>query len=375
MLHTLAQLPDLTPPKLVTIDERVSGAPFIGDLEGPEAFTGCEEMAPNETAMIVYTAAMDGYPLGAQLTHGSLFYDSLAFARQSFKGDDDNSEILYSLLPLFHSYGFTNGFLVPLTGGVTCLLLGTSMRGRTVVNLMETYRPTQIISVPALFHGLVKPLAEKSLFCSGLRNLTSGGIRISLRLLKLYKEKLGLMIREGYGLTEASPVVTWNGLDRAPKFGTVGPPISCCQVKIVDEGGETLPAGTKGEVMVKGTNLFSGYLDRPEHTRKAFRDGWFATGDLGFLDDDGYLTLTGLKKDMINVFGLKAYPREIERLLLNHSDIASARIQGEWHHRYGDIVTGDIFQKPGHTISERGFFDWCRQHLSPYKIPRKIRIH
>ena len=285
------------------------------------------------------------------------------------------SELLYSLLPLFHTYGFTNGFLVPLVGAVTCLLLGTSMRGRTVVNLMAHYRPTQIISVPAIFQGLVKPLSERPGLRSGIKNLTSGGIGISKKLLGVYKEKLGLTISEGYGLTEASPVVTWNGLHRPPKFGTVGPPLSCCQIKIVDNQGVELSPGEEGEVLVKGSNLFSGYLNRPEHTQKAFVDGWFRTGDLGRLDDEDYLTITGLKKDMINVFGLKAYPREIERLLGNHPDIASARIRGEWHDRYGDIVAGDIYLKPGRTMSEKTFFDWCRRHISPYKIPRKVQIH
>ncbi len=374
-LNAFDLIPGLTPPDLMTIDEKAPSTPFIEELDASEALLHCEKMVPDETAMIVYTAAMDGYPLGAKLTHGSLFYDSVAFARKSFRENGADSEIVFSLLPLFHSYGFTNGFLVALTGGVTCLLLGTSMRGRTVVGLMENYRPTQIISVPAIFYALVKPLSERPDSCSSLRNLTSGGIKISKRLLNVYKERFGLIISEGYGLTEASPVVTWNGLDRPPKFGTVGPPLSCCQVKIVDDKGQKLSPGEVGEVLIRGSNLFSGYLNRPEHTREAFMDGWFRTGDLGRVDDEDYLTLTGLKKDMINVFGLKAYPKEIERLLGNHPDVASARIWGEWHQRYGDIVAGEIFLKPGRITTERAFFDWCRHHISPYKIPRKIRIH
>jgi len=375
ILNAFDLIQDLGSPSLMTIDEKAPFTPFVEELDVSAPFRRCEKVAADETAMIVYTAAMDGYPLGAELTHGSLYHDSVAFARKSFKENDADSEILFSLLPLFHTYGFTNGFLVPLAGCVTCLLLGTSMRGRTVVHHMEHYRPTQIISVPAIFHALVKALSERPDFCSGLRNLTSGGIKISKRLLNLYKEKLGLIISEGYGLTEASPVVTWNGLDRPPKFGTVGPPLSCCQVKIVDEKGHELPRGEVGEVLVSGSNLFSGYLNQPEHTRKAFMGDWFRTGDLGRLDDEDYLTLTGLKKDMINVFGLKAYPKEIERLLGNHPDIASSRIWGEWHQRYGDIVAGEVFLKPGRIMTERAFFDWCRKNVSPYKIPRKIRIH
>ena len=365
----------LIPPSFITIDKKAPSNPSIEDLDLSKATSHWEEVAPDETAMIVYTAAMDGYPLGAELTHGSLFYDSVAFAEKSFRKNDTGSEILFSLLPLFHTYGFTNGFLVPLMGSVTSLLLGTSMRGRTVVSLMKDYRPTQIISVPAIFHALVKPLSERPEFCSRLRNLTSGGIRIPKRLLNIYKEKLGLIISEGYGLTEASPVVTWNGLDRPPKFGTVGPPLSCCQVKIVDDSGKALSPGEEGEVLVRGSNLFSGYLNKPEHTQKAFMDGWFKTGDLGRLDDENYLTLTGLKKDMINVFGLKAYPREVERLLMNHPDIESARVRGEWHLRFGDIVAGEIFLRPGSVTNERSFLEWCRQNMSPYKIPRKIRIN
>ncbi|MFH1083852.1 MAG: AMP-binding protein [Pseudomonadota bacterium] len=370
--YTLSQCP--ISPHLITIDEKAPSIPFIEDLDLSNASSHWEKMTPDETAMIVYTAAMDGYPLGAKLTHGSLFYDTVAFAGKSFGRNDTHPEILFSLLPLFHTYGFTNGFLVPLAGSVTCLLLGTSIRGRTVVGLMENYRPTQIISVPAIFHTLIKPLSERPEFCSRVRNLTSGGIKISKRLLDIYKRKLGLVISEGYGLTEASPVVTWNGLDRPPKFGTVGPPLSCCQVKIVDDSGKELPPGQEGEVLVRGLNIFSGYLDKPEHTQDAFTDGWLKTGDLGSLDEENYLTLTGLKKDMINVFGLKVYPKEVERLLMYHPNIESAHIWEEWHRKYGEIVVGEIFLRQGSVMNERGFFNWCRQNISPYKIPRKIRM-
>ena len=365
----------LIPPSLITIDKKAPSTIFLEELDFSKATSHWEEMATDETAMIVYTAAMDGYPLGAELTHGSLFYDSVSFAEKSFSENDTGSEILFSILPLFHTYGFTNGFLVPLVGGVTCLLLGSSVRGRTVVGLMKHYRPTQIISVPAIFHALLKPLSERPEFCSRLRNLTSGGIRISKRLMNIYREELGLTISEGYGLTEASPVVTWNGLDRPPKFGTVGPPLPCCRVKIVDDTGKKLPPGEEGEVLVKGSNIFAGYLKKPEHTQNAFVNGWFKTGDLGHVDKENYLTLTGLKKDMINVFGLKAYPKEIERLLLYHPEIESARIYREWHEKYGDIVAGEISLKPGSTMNKQGFLHWCRENISPYKIPRRIRIN
>ena len=208
-----------------------------------------------------------------------------------------------------------------------------------------------------------------------MNNLTSGGIGISVELLEKYHDLLGLSISEGYGLTECSPVITWNGLSHPPKFGTVGYPLACCEVKILDNKGREVPAGVEGEVLARGLNVFSRYFNQPEHTKKAFVDDWFMTGDLGYLDKDNYLTLTGLKKDMINIFGLKAYPKEVEKILSYHPDIESARVWGEWHPRHRDVVACEVFLRSGGTMTEKDLTNWCRQNISSYKIPRKIRIH
>ncbi len=367
-------LEDSQLPCIVTIDERDPSAVFLGDIDQTRGEPRCEPMEPEATAMVVYTAAKDGYPLGAKLTHASLFYDA-AFVRDAvYDPDDTEGEVTGSVLPLFHTYGFTAGLLAPLAGGVTSLLLNTSMGGRKIVDIMEAYMVTQILSVPAIFFSILKPLSEKPSFCSRLKNVVSGGIAISLELLKRYKEQLGLSINEGYGITEASPVVTWNQIDHPPRFGTVGYPLGCCEVKVVDDNGADLPAGHNGEVLVRGINLFSGYLDKEERTREAFVDGWFRTGDLGYLDGENYLTLTGLKKDMVNIFGLKVYPGEVERILLNHPDIESARIWGEWDEKYGNLVACEISVKPGRGMTADEFLRWCRHNISPYKIPRKVRI-
>lgn len=368
-------LEDYQLPRIVTIDERDPSAIFLGDIDLTRREPRCEPMEPEATAMVVYTASKDGYPLGAKLTHASVFYDT-AFVRDAvYDPDDTEHEVTGSILPLFHTYGFTAGLLAPLAGGVTSLLLNTSMGGRKIVDVIEAYLVTQILSVPAIFFSILKPLSGKPAFCSRLKNVVSGGIAISLELLERYKKQLGLSINEGYGITEASPVVTWNLIDRPPKFGTVGYPLACCEVKVVDDNGEELTAGHKGEVLVRGINLFSGYLDKEECTREAFVDGWFRTGDLGYLDEENYLTLTGLKKDMVNIFGLKVYPGEVERILLNHPDIESARIWGEWDEKYGNLVACEISMRPGQGMTVDEFLRWCRHNISPYKIPRKVRIH
>ncbi|MFO8165915.1 MAG: AMP-binding protein [Desulfatiglandales bacterium] len=358
----------------ITIDKKVSSMIFINDLDFSQELTHYEIMASDDTAMIVYTAAMDGYPLGAELTHASIFYNAVFFAERAFK-DNAQSEVVSSILPLFHCFGFTVGFLMPLAGGATCLLLNTSSGGSKIVSLLDSYQATHIISVPAILLTIMKPLSERSDLCSQLKNIATGGVKISMNLLKKYQDQLGLAINEGYGLTEASPAVTWNQIERPPKLGTVGYPLGCCQIKIVDDAGEELPPGHEGEILVKGLNLFTKYTNQPEHTHNSFINNWFKTGDLGYLDNENYLTLTGLKKDMINIFGLKVYPKEVEKILLYHPYIQSVRIWGEWHQKYGDIVAGEVSLKSGRIISEKDFRNWCIQNISPYKVPRKIIIN
>jgi long-chain acyl-CoA synthetase len=367
-------LEDCRLPCMVTIDERDPSTTFIGDIDLTRRETRCEPMDPEATAMVVYAAPKDGYPLGAELSHASLFYDTAFFRDAAYDADDSAAEVTGVGLPLFHTYGFTTGLLVPLAGGVPALLLNTSMGGRKMVEIMEAYQVTQILSVPAIYFSILKPLSKKPAFCSRLKNLVTGGIAMPLKLLEAYKEQLGLCINEGYGITEASPVVTWNSGDRPTKFGTVGYPLGCCEVKVVDDTGEDCEAGQEGEVLVKGLNLFSGYFHNQQSTREAFSDGWFQTGDLGYLDEEDYLTLTGLKKDMINIFGLKVYPQEVERILLNHPDIGSVSIWGDWDERYGNLVACEISLKPGREMATDEFLRWCRHNISPYKIPRKVKI-
>jgi long-chain acyl-CoA synthetase len=362
-------------PHVITLDEKAPSTTFIQELDFSLPSSTCEVMEPHDSAMIVYTAAMDGYGLGAKLTHESLFYDTVSVADEAFKHDDSECEVVVCILPLFHTYGFTTGFLTPLAGGMTCLLLNTAMGGRKIVGIMEAYGATQVFTVPAIYFSIMKPLSEKPELCSQLNNLTSGGIALPMKLLQGYQRQLGLNISEGYGLTETSPVVAWNRADKSPKFGTVGYPLACCQVKVVDDAGKDLPPGKEGNVLVRGLNLFSGYLNQPERTRNAFLEDWFKTGDVGHVDHEDYLTITGLTKDMVNILGLKVYPKEVERILGYHPAIREARIWGEWDEKFGYIVAGEVFLEHGHAMGRKDLQIWCRDNLSPYKIPRKIKIN
>lgn len=373
-LQAIGLCDGLPPPRLITLDEKAPSTDFLKDLNLSQADRTCETVRPEQTAMIVYTAAVDGYALGAELPHSAVVQDALAFAARAFPDGPDDGDSVAALLPLFHTYGFTSGFLFPLAGGVPCLLMDTSLRGRSAAALMEAHKTTHVISVPALYLALLKPISEAPGLRSRLRNLTSGGVALSKALFEAYAEKTGLPIREGYGLTEASPVVTWNGVERPPRSGSVGYPLDCCRIKVVDGAGREVPPGQEGEVLVKGANLFSGYLHHPDKTEQALSEGWLRTGDLGFVDRDQYLTLTGLKKDMINVYGLKVYPKEVERILLYHPGIQSAVVRPEQHPKYGEVVACQITVKPGQALSAAECLRWCRENLSPYKIPRSFNI-
>lgn len=374
VLLACGQVPGLPMPQILAT-EPADGVGSTADLDLSTPLPDYTTVAPRDTAMIVYTAAMDGYPLGAELTHGGLFHDAKCCALDCFDPAHAGREVAMSLLSLFHLQGFTCGLLVPLVGGVPTFPLDTNHKTADSVALMESRRITHLISVPAVFASLVTPLASMPDVRNRLKAVISGGIAMPLELLETYESKLGVYLCEGYGLTECSPVVTWNRPGHIPKYGTTGTPLTCCEIQIADPSGRPLRAGEEGEVLVRGKNLFRGYFQQPDKTAAVFADGWFRTGDIGRLDGDNYLTLTGLKKDMINVFGLKVYPKEVERILLQHEDIASLRVYCDHHEKYGSLVGCDLKVKPGRQLAERDFRRWCRQHISAYKIPRRVTIH
>jgi len=372
---TYKLIPTQLIPTLVTIEEQVPLTIHLSEMDAAEPSHHCEHMDPSELAMIVYTAAMDGYALGAQLTHGSVFYDTVCSADICFDMSDTSEEVAVCVLPLYHAHGFTSGFLVPLAGCVPTYPIDAFRETAEILQLMDLRKVTQMASVPAVYEGLLRPLASRPDICARLTNLTTGGAKTPIPLMERYRDLLGVHLFEGYGLTEASPVVTWNPSNRPPRIGSAGLPLPCCEVKIVDDQGRRLPPGTEGEVLIRGLNLFSGYYLQPEKTSRVLdAEGWFRTGDIGTIDEDNYLTWKGLKKEMINIFGLKVYPREVERLLMTNPDVAQIRVYGEDHERYGAIVSCDVWSKPGRKIEERSFRKWCRQTVSSYKIPRQINV-
>ncbi len=361
-------------PPIVTLDLREECAAFVEDLDFTVPCPVAEPMHPDETALIVYTAAMDGYAMGAMLTHASLFHNAVCCAVGCFGGLDAPAERVASVLPMFHLHGFTSGFLVPLAAGVAAFPLNPFHDLREAVAVLEQHEVTQMASVPAVYHAMARLLAAKPAVCARIRNFTTGGIATPAEVFEEYREQLGITLREGYGLTECSPVVTWCDYAHPVQPGTVGRAVACCQLRIADAHGDPLPAGSEGAICVRGPSVGSGYYQRPDCTARVFRDGWFRTGDLGRLDADGCLTITGLEKEMINVFGLKVYPREVERIIGRHPDIAGVRVFADRHRKEGALVACAVALQPGRSLHEGEFRRWCRHNLSAYKIPRSVHV-
>lgn len=361
-------------PPIVTLDVREACAAFIEDLDFTLPCPVAEPMQPDETALIVYTAAMDGYAQGAMLTHASLFHNAICCAVGCLGGLDAPAECVASVLPLFHLHGFTSGFLVPLAAGVPAFPMNPFHDLRETVEVLEQYEVTQMASVPAVYHAMARLLAAKPSVCARIRNFTSGGIATPVELFEEYRDSLGITLREGYGLTECSPVVTWSDYDHPVQPGTAGRAVACCELRIVDTHGQPLPPGREGSIHVRGLSVGSGYYRRPDDTARNFRDGWFRTGDLGRLDAAGCLTVTGLEKEMINVFGLKVYPREVERIIGRHPDIADVRVFADCRRREGTLVACTVALKPGRALQDGEFRRWCRHNLSAYKIPRSVEV-
>jgi long-chain acyl-CoA synthetase len=207
-----------------------------------------------------------------------------------------------------------------------------------------------------------------------LRLAVSGGSAMPVEVMRAFGEKFGVQILEGYGLSETSPVATFNRLDRAPKPGSIGLPVWGVQVRLVDPLDQDVPPGEMGEILLKGHNIMKGYYKKPDATAEAMRGGWFHTGDLGRMDEEGYIYITDRVKDMIIRGGFNVYPREIEEVIVTHPAVSLAAVVGVPHESHGEEVKAYIILKPGQVVNEDELIDWCRGCMAGYKYPRIIEI-
>jgi long-chain acyl-CoA synthetase len=326
---------------------------------------------PEDLAGILYTAAQDGTPRGAMLSHFNLFQNALTISTFSLRYYPE--DVFLTVLPLFHGFGLTTMLNGPLLQGATIVMV-PRFDATSLLETMERERVTLTAMVPTMFTFLLQIPADRKYDLSSLRCAVAGGSKMDQDVAAAFTERFGHPVFEGYGLTETSPVVSFNYPAEESRPGSVGKPIWGCEYLIIDEDGRPLPAGEEGEVCLKGHNVFQGYLNDPEGTAKTLKNGWLHTGDLGYVDADGFLYLTGLKKEMLLRAGMNVYPREVEKALEEHPLVREAAVLGVADMLRGQDVKAIVALQPGADLPAKELLAWCRDLLSSYKCPRRIEF-
>ena len=334
--------------------------------------------APDDTAVILYTSGTTGQAKGAELTHLNMLINAMIVREITLPiigGAVEN--ITAVTLPLFHATGQTAQMNAVLYAGGTLVLL-PRFDPAALLDVIGRERVTHWIGVPTMYWALLEHVrrnnVDVSTVAATLRLAVSGGAPMPVELMKAFEQTFHVRIVEGYGLSETAPVAAFNHLERPSKPGTVGQPVFGVEIRCVDDNDEPVAAGTPGEVVIRGHNVMKGYYKRPEATAEATRNGWFHTGDIGTVDDEGYLSIVDRKKDMIIRGGQNVYPRELEEVLLTHPVVSQAAVIGVPDPRLGEEVKAFIVLKPGAVASEGELLEWCKQQFAAYKYPRHIEF-
>ncbi|OQB27767.1 MAG: Long-chain-fatty-acid--CoA ligase [Chloroflexi bacterium ADurb.Bin180] len=326
---------------------------------------------PDDTAVILYTAGSFGRPKGAELSHFSLFYNAALTCDQLSHTTPD--DVSLASLPLFHAFGQTCVMNATLYGGGTLVLLPRFEPDRAL-QAIERHRVTILVGVPTMYWYLLHYPAAGKYDWSSLRLCCSGAAALPPEMLAEFQQRFGRPIYEGYGLTETSPVASFNPTDRPPVPGSVGRPIYGVEIRLVDEKDRPLRAGQVGEIVIRGHNVMKGYYKRPRPTAEALSGGWFHTGDLGKMDEQGYLHIVGRKKDLIKRGGLNIYPREVEDVLQGHPAVAQAAVVGIPDDVMGEEIKAFVVLQQDESIEAEELIEYARSKVAAYKYPRYIEF-
>lgn len=344
-----------------TFKEILAKGPFVTEIP---------ELEDDDPAVMIYTAGLTGRPLGAVLTQRNLLSQSWLLKTILNRTEED---IGLAVIPFFHSFGAVANMLAVLRIGAGVVLMDRfTLDG--IFSVIEKERVTYVAAVPRLFLGMFFHDKAEQYRIDSLKVCVTGGSAMPADFIPPFEQKFNVKIMEGYGLTEASPVSSFSRLDMPQKPGSIGIPIPGVTAKIVDDEGRELPRGSVGEVIIQGENVMKGYYKNDEATAQVIREGWLYTSDLGYMDADGYIFLTGMKKRMIITSGFNVYPKEIEIVLGLHPAVQEARIVGKEDLIRGEIVKALVVKKPGVEIDDRELLKHCRTYLSSYKVPREIEF-
>ncbi|MBL7814978.1 MAG: long-chain fatty acid--CoA ligase [Saprospiraceae bacterium] len=329
---------------------------------------------PNDTAVIIYTSGTTGRPKGAELTHANLMFNAILSA-DLFKLTPQSRQLL--VLPLFHIFGQTVQMLAGIYRGVSTSLV-PRFDAAAIFTIFQNEKITHFAGVPTMYWGLLNyPDAHKfdlELIKNTLEICGSGGAALPVQVLHDFEAKFNVPILEGYGMSEGSPVVTFNQPDKPRKAGSVGTPVWGVEVCIMDENRNQLGSNEKGEICYRGHNVMKGYYKRPEATAESVIDGWLHSGDIGYRDEDGYYFIVDRTKDMIIRGGYNVYPREVEELIMQHPAVSMVAVIGVPHDQYGEEIKACVVLKPNAELSAEDLIAWSKDRIAMYKYPRIVEF-
>jgi long-chain acyl-CoA synthetase len=338
-------------------------------LASADPATEVAERAGDDTAVILYTSGTTGTPKGAELTHSNLRRNVEVVLGMWKFGPDD---VVLGGLPLFHAFGQTCALNAAMAAG-SCLTVLPRFDAGKALDVIQRDRVTVFEGVPTMFAALIHHPERQSVDSSSLRLCISGGASLPLEILRSFEAAFGCMILEGYGLSETSPVASFNHPDQVRKPGSIGTPIEGVEMKVMDDTGHESQHGEVGEIVIRGHNVMKGYWLRPDATAEAVTaDGWFHTGDLARIDEDGYFFIVDRKKDLVIRGGYNVYPREIEEVLYEHPAVRECAVIGIPHPELGEEIGAAVALKPGAVASAAELRDFVKERVAAYKYPRRV---
>jgi len=347
----------------------VEPAALAAMLAELEPSPGVADTAEDDIAVLLYTSGTTGKPKGAELTHLNLARNAEISSRTTC--EVGAGDVVLGALPLFHSFGQTVGMNASLRVGA-CLTLVPKFDPGDALATMQRDRVTHFYGVPTMFGALLHHPERERFDASALRTCVTGGASMPVEVLRGFEEAFGAKVLEGYGLSETSPVASSNHPDMERKPGSIGTPIEGVEMRVLDENDEPVEQGSVGEIVIRGHNIMKGYWQRPEATAEAMRGGWFHSGDMARVDEDGYFYIVDRKKDLIIRGGYNVYPREVEEVLYEHPKIREAAVVGVPHDEWGEEIGAAVVLHEGEELGPEEVSAYVKDRIAAYKYPRVV---
>jgi long-chain acyl-CoA synthetase len=351
--------------ELLEVEPQAFAELLGGHDPSPELSATDEE----DTAVILYTSGTTGKPKGAELTHHNLSRNADVSSRTT--SNVQPGDIVLGSLPLFHSFGQTVSMNASLRVGATLTLLPKFDPGEAL-EIMQRDGVTHFYGVPTMYGALLHHPSREGYDTSNLRICITGGASMPVEVLRGFEEAFDCEVLEGYGLSETSPVACTNHPGRPRKAGSIGTPLEDVEMKVVDEDDSEVPQGEVGEIVIRGHNVMKGYWQRPEATEETMRGGWFHSGDMARVDEDGYFFIVDRKKDLIIRGGYNVYPREVEEVLYEHPKIREAAVLGVPHDEWGEEIGAAIVPHEGEALAPEEVSGYVKERIAAYKYPRIV---